>query len=48
MTLILMTCRGEHHVMPIITAIRHLDQVLIVMPFFEHHDFRVSSTVPQI
>jgi len=35
--------KGEHNVIPIISAVRHLDQVLVIMPYFEHQDFRVRQ-----
>lgn len=34
--------RGCRSVCPLITAFRHLDQVVAVLPFFPHSDFRVQ------
>ena len=36
-------CRGCRHVSQIITAFRHLDQVVVVMPYQRNDDFRVSN-----
>lgn len=36
----LATCNGSSHVVPIISAHRHEDQILIVFPFFNAIDFR--------
>ncbi len=33
--------RGCKSVCPLITAFRHQDQVVAVLPYFSHHDFRV-------
>jgi cell division control protein 7 len=32
--------RASDSVCPLITAFRHLDQVVAVLPYFQHHDFR--------
>ncbi|TPX34150.1 hypothetical protein SmJEL517_g03136 [Synchytrium microbalum] len=37
---ILRDLRGSDHVVPLITAKRYEDQVVAVLPFFEHEDFR--------
>ena len=37
-------CRGSRHVSQIITAFRHLDQVVVVMPYQRNDDFRVSTS----
>ncbi|RKP39913.1 kinase-like domain-containing protein, partial [Dimargaris cristalligena] len=37
---ILKDLTGHPHVGPLITALRHEDQVLVVLPYFQHHDFR--------
>ena len=34
--------RGCRSVCPLITAFRHLDQVVAVLPFFPHSDFRIQ------
>lgn len=34
--------RGYDSVCPLITAFRHQDQVVAVLPYFRHFDFRVS------
>ena len=34
--------RGCHSVCPLITAFRHLDQVVAVLPYFPHTDFRLQ------
>jgi cell division control protein 7 len=38
---ILETCRGARHVSQLITAFRHEDQVVAIMPYHAHEDFRV-------
>jgi cell division control protein 7 len=38
---ILETCRGARHVSQLITAFRHEDQVVVIMPYHPHEDFRV-------
>ena len=40
---ILMDCRGCRHVSQLVTAFRHQDQVVAIMPFQRNEDFRVSS-----
>ena len=35
--------RGCHSICPLITALRHQDQVVAVLPHFQHQDFRVSK-----
>ncbi|KAI9871076.1 MAG: hypothetical protein M1830_003472 [Pleopsidium flavum] len=43
--------RGCKHVCPLITAFRHQDQVVAVLPYFRHLDFRVyfrEFTVPDM
>ncbi len=42
---ILETCRGARHVSQLITAFRHEDQVVAVMPYHSHEDFRVRARV---
>ena len=42
---ILETCRGARHVSQLITAFRHEDQVVAIMPYHPHEDFRVRSRV---
>ena len=42
---ILETCRGARHVSQLITAFRHEDQVVAIMPYHPHEDFRVRSCV---
>ncbi|KAF8270944.1 kinase-like protein [Lactarius quietus] len=37
---ILETCRGARHVSQLITAFRHEDQVVVIMPYHPHEDFR--------
>ncbi|KAH9998297.1 kinase-like domain-containing protein [Russula vinacea] len=37
---ILETCRGARHVSQLITAFRHEDQVVAIMPYHPHEDFR--------
>lgn len=37
---ILEDCRGCRHVSQLITAFRHKDQVVVIMPFFRNDDFR--------
>jgi cell division control protein 7 len=34
---------GCKQIVPVVSAIRHKDQVLVVMPYVEHTDFRVST-----
>lgn len=34
--------RGCRDVVPLITAFRHLDQVVAILPYFKHVDFRVK------
>jgi len=34
--------RGCQAVCPLITAVRHQDQVVAVLPHFQHQDFRVQ------
>jgi hypothetical protein len=41
---ILETCRGSRHVSQLITAFRHEDQVVAVLPYHPHEDFRVRTT----
>jgi hypothetical protein len=36
-------CRGCRHVSQLITAFRHMDQVVAIMPYQRNDDFRVSS-----
>jgi cell division control protein 7 len=49
---ILETCRGTRHVSQLITAFRHEDQVVAIMPYHPHEDFRVRThagqTLPQM
>ncbi len=40
---ILETCRGARHVSQLITAFRHEDQVVVIMPYHPHEDFRVRA-----
>lgn len=40
---ILETCRGARHVSQLITAFRHEDQVVVIMPYHSHEDFRVRT-----
>jgi hypothetical protein len=40
---ILETCRGARHVSQLITAFRHEDQVVVIMPYHQHEDFRVRT-----
>lgn len=40
---ILEACRGARHVSQLITAFRHEDQVVAVMPYHPHEDFRVRT-----
>lgn len=43
--------RDSHSVCPLITAFRHADQVLAILPYFRHQDFRryyTNMTVPDI
>ncbi len=44
---ILETCRGARHVSQLITAFRHEDQVVAVMPYHSHEDFRVRARVSE-
>jgi cell division control protein 7 len=44
---ILETCRGARHVSQLITAFRHEDQVVAVMPYHPHEDFRVRARVSE-
>lgn len=37
-------CRGCRHVSQLITAFRHEDQVVAIMPYHRNEDFRVSSS----
>ena len=37
-------CRGCRHVSQLITAFRHHDQIVAIMPFHKNEDFRVSSS----
>lgn len=36
-------CRGGRHISQLITAFRHSDQVVAIMPYHRNEDFRVSS-----
>lgn len=36
-------CRGCRHVSQLVTAFRHRDQIVVVMPYHKNDDFRVSS-----
>lgn len=38
--------RGCKDVCPLITAFRHQDQVVAILPYFRHFDFRVSLDSP--
>jgi len=38
-------CRGCRHVSQLITAFRHEDQVVAIMPYHRNDDFRVSSRI---
>lgn len=40
--MIMQDCRGCRHISQLITAFRHQDQVVAIMPFHKHEDFRVS------
>lgn len=40
---IMETCRGCRHVAQLITAFRHEDQVLVVMPYQKGEEFKVSA-----
>jgi cell division control protein 7 len=42
---ILETCRGARHVSQLITAFRQEDQVVAVMPYHPHEDFRVREHI---
>ena len=44
---ILETCRGARHVSQLITAFRHEDQVVAIMPYHPHEDFRVRRHVSE-
>ena len=44
---ILETCRGARHVSQLITAFRCEDQVVAVMPYHVHEDFRVGARAPE-
>ncbi len=44
---ILETCRGARHVSQLITAFRHEDQIVVVMPYHSHEDFRVRTNAFQ-
>lgn len=37
--------KGYKSVCPLITAFRHQDQVVAVLPYFRHQDFRVARLV---
>jgi hypothetical protein len=39
--LYVVTYSGHKNVVPLITAFRFMDQVIVVLPYFEHRDFRV-------
>ena len=41
----LQTLRGSDYVIPLITAFRNLDQVVLVMPHFDNDDFRICMHV---
>ncbi len=45
---ILETCRGARHVSQLITAFRHEDQVVAIMPYHPHEDFRVRARVLEV
>lgn len=36
--------QGYRSICPLITAFRHHDQVIAVLPYFRHQDFRVSPS----
>ena len=36
-------CRGCRHVSQLVTAFRHYDQIVVVMPYHKNDDFRVSG-----
>ena len=43
--------KGQHHVLPIVSAARHQDQVIVVSPYFSGMDFRdliISVTIADI
>jgi|SRR5277367_356268 serine/threonine protein kinase len=40
-----LTCRGCDKVVSLITAFRNEDQIIAVLPYFAHVDFRVSAKV---
>lgn len=37
--------RGCRDIVPLITAFRHLDQVVAILPYFRHIDFKVQFSV---
>ena len=39
--------QGYRSICPLITAFRHYDQVIAVLPYFRHQDFRVSPSSGQ-
>ena len=39
--------QGYRSICPLITAFRHYDQVIAVLPYFRHQDFRVSRSCCQ-
>ena len=43
---LLNTLKGSRSVVPLITAMRHLDQVIAILPYFRHVDFRVGCAPP--
>jgi cell division control protein 7 len=43
---IMQDCRGCRHVSQLITAFRHEDQVVAIMPYHRNEDFRVGFIVP--
>lgn len=45
---ILANLRDAENVAHLITAFRHEDQILAVMPYEKHHDFRVRSDAPPL
>jgi cell division control protein 7 len=42
---LLKSLEGSLHVTPLITALRSKDQVIAVLPYFEHIDFRVGNII---
>ena len=38
-------CRGCRHVSQLVTAFRHRDQIVVVMPYHKNDDFRVSGSL---